>query len=49
MTSTAHHMGRPVEPKDPHLKRGYGEWKAYGQSKLANFHFAIGLRQQARG
>ena len=46
VTSTAHHMGRPVDPKNPHLAGRYGEWRAYGQSKLANFHFGIGLQRQ---
>ncbi len=46
VTSTAHHMGRAVDPDNPHLEGNYGEWKAYGQSKLANFHFAIGLQRR---
>jgi len=46
VTSTAHHMGRAVDPKNPHLEGSYGEWKAYGQSKLANFHFAVGLQRR---
>jgi len=46
VTSTAHHMGRAVDPANPHLRGSYGEWKAYGQSKLANFHFAIGLQRR---
>jgi NAD(P)-dependent dehydrogenase (short-subunit alcohol dehydrogenase family) len=46
VTSTAHHMGRAVNPDNPHLDGNYGAWKAYGQSKLANFHFAIGLQQR---
>ena len=45
VTSTAHHMGRSVDPANPHLHSNYGPWKAYGQSKLANFHFAIGLQR----
>ncbi len=45
VTSTAHHLGRPVNPENPHLRGNYGAWKAYGQSKLANFHFALGLQQ----
>jgi len=45
VTSTAHHMGRAVDPKNPNLEGTYGPWKAYGQSKLANFHFAIGLQR----
>jgi NAD(P)-dependent dehydrogenase (short-subunit alcohol dehydrogenase family) len=44
VTSTAHHMGRAVDPSNPHLEGSYGPWKAYGQSKLANFHFALGLQ-----
>ncbi len=46
VTSTAHHMGTSVDPDNPHLKGKYGAWKAYGQSKLANFHFAIGLQRE---
>ncbi len=46
VTSTAHHTGRAVDPDNPHLEGRYGPWKAYGQSKLANFHFAIGLQRQ---
>jgi NAD(P)-dependent dehydrogenase (short-subunit alcohol dehydrogenase family) len=51
VTSTAHHMGRRVDPANPNLEGRYGPWKAYGQSKLANYHFAIGLheRLQAAG
>lgn len=46
VTSTAHHMGRTVDPDNPHLHGRYGPWKAYGQSKLANFHFALGLQDR---
>jgi NAD(P)-dependent dehydrogenase (short-subunit alcohol dehydrogenase family) len=46
LTSTAHHMGRPVDPANPHLHGAYGPWRAYGQSKLANFHFGIGLQRE---
>ena len=45
VTSTAHHVGRAVDPANPHLKGRYGPWRAYGQSKLANFHFGIGLQE----
>jgi NAD(P)-dependent dehydrogenase (short-subunit alcohol dehydrogenase family) len=45
VTSTAHHFGRTVDPDNPHLDGRYGPWKAYGQSKLANYHFAIGLHR----
>ncbi len=46
VTSTAHHMGRALDPANPHLAGSYGPWKAYGQSKLANFHFALGLQRR---
>ncbi len=45
VTSTAHHMGRAVDPKNPHLHGRYRPWRAYGQAKLANFHFGIGLNR----
>ncbi len=46
VTSTAHHMGRAVNPDNPHLRGRYGPWRAYGQAKLANFHFGLGLQQE---
>lgn len=46
VTSTAHHTGRAVDPDNPHLEGNYSPWKAYGQSKLANYHFAIGLQRE---
>jgi len=46
VTSTAHHMGRALDPANPHLEGRYGPWRAYGQAKLANFHFAIGLQRR---
>jgi len=46
VTSTAHHMGRAVNPSNPHLEGNYGPWKSYGQSKLANFHFGLGLQKE---
>lgn len=48
VTSTAHHMGRPIDPDNPHLVGSYSPWGAYGQSKLANYHFALGLERQFR-
>jgi NAD(P)-dependent dehydrogenase (short-subunit alcohol dehydrogenase family) len=48
VTSTAHHFGRRVDPANPHLHGRYGPWRAYGQSKLANYHFAIGLHRRLR-
>ena len=46
VTSTAHHIGRAVDPDNPHLRGNYSPWKAYGQSKLANFHFGLGLQRE---
>jgi NAD(P)-dependent dehydrogenase (short-subunit alcohol dehydrogenase family) len=46
VTSTAHHTGRRVDPDNPHLQGNYAPWKAYGQSKLANYHFALGLQRE---
>jgi NAD(P)-dependent dehydrogenase (short-subunit alcohol dehydrogenase family) len=48
VTSTAHHMGRAVDPGNPHLHGRYGPWRAYGQAKLANFHFGLGLDRKLR-
>jgi NAD(P)-dependent dehydrogenase (short-subunit alcohol dehydrogenase family) len=46
VTSSAHHMGRAVDPGNPHLVGRYRPWRAYGQAKLANFHFGLGLQQK---
>jgi NAD(P)-dependent dehydrogenase (short-subunit alcohol dehydrogenase family) len=46
VTSTAHHMGRAVDPGNPHLVGRYRPWRAYGQAKLANFHFGLGLHRE---
>lgn len=46
VTSTAHHIGRSVDPTNPHLHGAYDPWRAYGQSKLANYHFGIGLQRE---
>lgn len=46
VTSTGRHTGRPVDPDNPHLTGRYNPWRAYGQSKLANVHFALGLQQR---
>jgi NAD(P)-dependent dehydrogenase (short-subunit alcohol dehydrogenase family) len=45
VTSSAHHIGRAVDPSNPHLEGRYRPWRAYGQAKLANFHFGIGLHR----
>ncbi len=49
VTSTAHHMGRPIDPANPFLHGKYEPWRAYGQSKLANYHFALGLHKRVAG
>lgn len=46
VTSTARLFGRSVDPANPHLEGNYDRWRAYGQSKLANLHFAVGLDQR---
>ena len=46
VTSTAHLFGRQVNRDNPNLDGNYGAWKAYGQSKLANYHFALGLQRE---
>jgi NAD(P)-dependent dehydrogenase (short-subunit alcohol dehydrogenase family) len=45
VTSTAHHMGRPIDPENPYLHGSYDPWRAYGTSKLANYHFGLGLQE----
>jgi NAD(P)-dependent dehydrogenase (short-subunit alcohol dehydrogenase family) len=45
VTSTARLMGRPVDVANPHLAGRYGPWRAYGQAKLANYHFGLGLQR----
>ncbi len=46
VTSTAHLLGKAVDPANPNLDGKYGPWRAYNQAKLANFHFGIGLHRQ---
>lgn len=48
VTSTAHLMGLAVNPDNPHLEGRYRPWRAYGQAKLANFHFGLGLARKLR-
>lgn len=45
ITSVARHFGRAVDAGNPHLMGKYRPWLAYGQSKLANYHFALGLQR----
>ena len=46
VTSGAHHIGRAVDVANPHLEGRYRPWRAYGQAKLANFHFGLGLQRE---
>ncbi len=48
ITSTAHHLGRTVGPASVRGTGRYHPWRAYGQAKLANYHFAIGLHRLFR-
>ncbi len=45
-TSIARLMATKVRVDNPHLKGNYGAWKAYNQSKLANYLFALGLQRR---
>ena len=48
VTSTGRHAGRPLDPDNPYLEGHYDPWRAYGQSKLANLHFALELDRRFR-
>ncbi len=45
LSSTAHRIGK-MRFDDLHWKRGYGKWRAYGQSKLANLLFSYELQRK---
>lgn len=47
VTSVARFTGSPIDPSNPHLAGRYDPWRAYGQAKLANYFFGLGLQQQA--
>ncbi len=46
VSSNAHRFGS-IRFDDLHWERGYGKWRAYGQSKLANLLFAFELQRRA--
>lgn len=46
VTSTGRHYGRQLDPDNPHLAGRYTPWGAYGQAKMANLQFAVGINQQ---
>jgi NAD(P)-dependent dehydrogenase (short-subunit alcohol dehydrogenase family) len=48
ITSTAHHLGRTVGPASVRGTGRYHPWRAYGQAKLATYHFALGLHRLFR-
>jgi len=48
VTSTARHFLSKLNVDDPHLTAGYSPWRAYGQSKRANSHFALELDRRLR-
>ena len=45
VTSVARFMGTSVDPSNPHLHGKYSAWGSYGQAKLANYHFGLGLQR----
>ena len=46
VTSTGRHYGKQLDPDNPHLAGRYTPWGAYGQAKMANLQFAVGLNRQ---
>jgi NAD(P)-dependent dehydrogenase (short-subunit alcohol dehydrogenase family) len=48
VTSTGRHDRHPLDPDNPHLVGSYEPWRAYGQSKMANVHFALELERRFR-
>lgn len=45
VTSIARFMGTAVDPSNPHLEGKYSAWGSYGQAKLSNYYFGIGLQR----
>lgn len=46
VTSTAHHFGLAADYRSADWPGRYDPWRAYGRSKLANYHFGLGLQRQ---
>lgn len=46
VSSTAHHLGRVADYRSADWPGRYDPWRAYGRSKLANYHFGLGLQRQ---
>lgn len=46
VTSSARVFGKPVDTQNPHMTGEYDPWRAYSQSKLANYHFTLGLQRE---
>ncbi len=46
VTSYARHFGRALDPHNPYRRGHYDPWLGYAQSKLANYHFGLGLHEE---
>jgi NAD(P)-dependent dehydrogenase (short-subunit alcohol dehydrogenase family) len=46
VSSMARYQGKALDLKDPYHEGAYDAWRAYGDAKLANYHFAIGLQRE---
>lgn len=46
VSSMARYQGKALDPRNPYHEGAYDPWRAYGDAKLANYHFAIGLQRE---
>jgi NAD(P)-dependent dehydrogenase (short-subunit alcohol dehydrogenase family) len=46
VTSFGRLVGTVPGPDDPHMRRRYDPWRAYGRSKIANLFFAVELQRR---